>query len=168
MKLRYLVGGLVVIMAVAAAGVVLSMTFPVVTQPLAFDHFLHIDSVGAECTDCHLYAVSGVRATIPNLQTCGDCHDEAITDSPAEARLLEYITAGEPIPWRKIYWVPDHVFFSHRRHTAVAEIECATCHGPVGDRTEPLSRPLVPISMNACVDCHTQMDASTDCIVCHW
>lgn len=152
---------------IVAGGVVLSMPPPSVSQPLAFNHYLHVEDLGAYCTDCHLYAVNGVRATIPNYQTCADCHDAALTESPVEARLIEYIEAGEPIPWRKIYWVPDHVFFSHRRHTAVAELECEVCHGEVGSRVEPLDRALVPITMEGCMDCHERSGASNDCIVCH-
>ena len=120
-----------------------------------------------ECVDCHLYALSGVRATIPNTRTCAGCHDEAMTESPVEARLIEYIDADEPIPWQKVYWVPDHVYFSHRRHTVAAEIACTVCHGEVGDRTESLSRALVPISMDDCMHCHYEEGVSNDCILCH-
>lgn len=162
----YLVA-LVMIVVAGVAGVVWSITAPPVTQPIAFNHFLHVEDLGADCTDCHLYAVSGMRATIPNLQTCADCHDEPIGESPQEARLIGYVEAKEPIPWRKVYWVPEHVFFSHRRHTAVAEIACETCHGPIRDRVAPLSRPLVPISMEGCMECHAQSGVTNDCIVCH-
>ncbi len=138
-----------------------------VDQPLAFNHKLHVEEMGAECTDCHLYALSGARATIPNIEVCGDCHDEAQTDSPAEARLVEHVQTGEPIPWVKVTVVPDHVYFSHRRHAAIAEIECAVCHGEVGQLTEPVARPAVKITMDACMDCHDEAGASNDCIWCH-
>jgi len=159
---------IVAFVVLVAIGVALSMTPPAVTQPLAFNHSLHIEEVGLECGDCHLYVTSGERTIVPNIQGCSDCHlDEPITDSETEARLLEYVESGEPIPWRQIYYLPDHVYFSHRRHTTAGEIACETCHGPVGERTEPLTRPLVPIDMDTCMDCHYRTGASNDCISCH-
>jgi len=167
MKPKYALALLLAIALSAAAGVALILAPADVVQPLAFDHQVHVEEVGAECVDCHLYALSGVRATIPNTRTCAGCHDEAMTESPVEARLIEYIDADEPIPWQKVYWVPDHVYFSHRRHTVAAEIACTVCHGEVGDRTEPLSRALVPISMDDCMHCHYEEGVSNDCILCH-
>jgi hypothetical protein len=158
---------IVVVIGLGGIGVAISLTAPEITQPLVFSHFLHLDEVGLECTDCHLYVTSGERTIIPNIQGCADCHFEAITESEDEARLVEHIESEELIPWRQVYWVPDHVYFSHRRHTAAGEIECETCHGPVSERVEPLTRALVPITMNGCMDCHDRSGASNDCIVCH-
>ena len=158
---------LVAVVILAAAGVVRSLTPWPVEQPIAFSHQQHIEDVGAECTDCHLYAQSGMRATIPNRAVCADCHSEALSESPEETKLLEYVTAEESIPWSKVYWVPDHVFFSHRRHTTVSEIECETCHGPVAARTEPLTRPMLSITMDRCMECHEETGTSNDCILCH-
>lgn len=157
------VGALVV---ASAAGLVFSMPSPI-RQPLVFSHALHTEEVGAECTDCHLYAESGARATIPNVALCADCHDEALTDSEQEAWLVEQIRSATPIPWRKLNHVPDHVFFSHRRHTAVAEVECASCHGDMGSQAQPPGRPLLSISMDRCMACHDESGASNDCISCH-
>ena len=151
------------VMGVAAA----RFARPSVDQPLAFSHRLHVTDLGSECTDCHLYAESGVRATIPNLETCSVCHEEAQTDSADEARLVEYIQAGESIPWLKVYRVPDHVYFSHRRHTAIAGIECSECHGVMEEQDLPVSQPAVRITMNGCMDCHDDMGASNDCLLCH-
>lgn len=160
------VAAIVVAVLLVAAGVVLSMPTPI-RQPLQFDHALHVEEVGAECTDCHLYVETGMRATIPGVTVCADCHEEALTESEQEAWLVEQIEAERPIPWRKLTHVPDHVFFSHRRHTAVAGIDCSECHGDMAARTEPPSRPLVSISMNGCMECHQRNGASNDCISCH-
>jgi hypothetical protein len=158
---------IVVVLVFAAIGIALSMTPSEVTQPLLFNHNLHVEDVGLECPDCHLLVTSSERTIIPNIQQCAECHFDAITDSATEARLIEYIEAGEPIPWRQVYSVPDHVYFSHRRHTAAAEIDCQTCHGAVPERVVPLGRPLVPISMGGCIDCHDRSGVSNDCISCH-
>ncbi|MDH3628035.1 MAG: cytochrome c family protein [Acidobacteriota bacterium] len=159
---------LIVIFGLAVAGVAVArLAWPSVEQPIAFSHRLHVTDLGSACTDCHLYAESGVRATIPNLETCGFCHEEAQTESPDEARLVEHIEAGEPIPWRKVYRVPDHVYFSHRRHTAIAGIDCTECHGAMEEQEEPVSRPAVRITMNGCMDCHDENGVSNDCLLCH-
>ena len=159
----------IVILAVAvpvAAGLLFLDSFREVEQPIAFSHLLHIDAVGLECTDCHLFAETGVRATIPNLETCSSCHEDASGSEDID-RLLALAEAGTPIPWQKVYWVPDHVYFSHRRHTAMAEIACDVCHGDAGTREQPFSRPLVALTMDQCMDCHYETGASNDCIACH-
>lgn len=152
--------------ALAAAGVVRSMT-SAITQPIAFNHSLHIEDLGLSCTDCHRYAETGIRATIPNREVCADCHSEAVTESAEEEQLIGYVDREEPIPWMKVYSVPEHVWFSHRRHTEVAEIPCETCHGLMEERTEPLSRPLVSQTMEWCMGCHEERGVSNDCIWCH-
>jgi hypothetical protein len=136
-------------------------------QPLAFNHRLHVEDLGADCTDCHLFAETGVRATIPNLDTCSACHEEAVSETDAEAKLLQFIQSETLIPWRKVYWVPDHVYFSHRRHTAIAGIGCEVCHGSVGEREQPVTRTIVSVSMDGCMECHEETGVSNDCIACH-
>jgi cytochrome c553 len=159
---------IVAILVLAAVGVAAAQFVrPSVEQPLAFNHRLHVTDLGSECTDCHLYAESGVRATIPNVETCAFCHEEPVTESAEEARLVEYIQGGESIPWLKVYRLPDHVYFSHRRHTAIAGIECNECHGAMEQQDLPVSRPAVRITMNGCMDCHDEMGASNDCLLCH-
>lgn len=153
--------------ALAVVGVTLSLAFRPVEQPIAFNHRLHVEELGSECTDCHLYARTGMRATIPNLEVCSDCHEEAQTESPEEARLVEYIQTAVPIPWRKVYWVPDHVYFSHRRHTAIADIDCSTCHGAIEAKETPVTRRDVRLTMGRCMACHEETGTSNDCILCH-
>jgi len=138
-----------------------------VDQPIAFNHQLHIEDVALDCVDCHRYVLTGARATIPNIEVCIDCHEEAQTESVEEARLVEYIQAGDPIPWRKVYRLPDHVYFSHRRHTTIGGVDCAVCHGEMSEQRLPVSRPAVRITMNRCMDCHYAEGASNDCVHCH-
>jgi len=136
-------------------------------QPLAFNHNKHVEELGLPCTTCHLYAKTGIRATIPNIEVCRMCHAAPLTESEEEAHLVEHIQAEEAIPWRKIYRVPEHVFFSHRRHTAVAGVECETCHGDVGSLAAPFSQQMVKITMERCMGCHWEVEASNDCMSCH-
>jgi hypothetical protein len=106
-------------------------------------------------------------AIVPTLEVCADCHAEAQTDSAEEARLVGYIESADPIPWRKLYWVPDDVYFSHRRHTAIGGIECEICHGPIGEASEPMPHPFAKVTMQGCMQCHEQTGTSNDCLLCH-
>lgn len=156
------------VLALATAAVALAyVRRSTIEQPIAFNHRLHLEDLAMDCTDCHLYAESGVRATIPNLEVCSDCHEEAVTESPEEARLVEHIASGERIPWQKVYRVPPHVYFSHRRHTAIAGIDCESCHGVMREQVQPVTRPAVRITMDRCMDCHYETGASNDCLLCH-
>lgn len=167
MKLRWILPAALITVALVAGGVTLAMLGDGVSQPIAFNHRLHVEDLALECADCHRYVLTGARATIPNIEVCADCHEEAQTDSPAEAQVVAHIQEGEKIPWQKVYHVPEHVYFSHRRHAALAEIECATCHGPMEEREEPVTRPAVDLTMDRCIECHEEEGVSNDCVWCH-
>jgi len=136
-------------------------------QPIAYNHAKHIQEAGLGCIDCHIQAETHERASIPNIQVCQDCHEEAITDSPEEKKLIAYINNHNPIPWIQVHRVPDHVYFSHRRHVALGKITCEQCHGPVAEMTTPFTRPAIPVSMAFCVECHENNQVTTDCASCH-
>jgi hypothetical protein len=139
-----------------------------IIQPIKYNHKLHIENVELICNDCHMYAESMPSATIPNIKVCEECHsEEPMTDSPEEAKLINYIEKGKHIPWQRIYSVPDHVYFSHRRHVLVAELDCSECHGHVEELTEPSAYPLWLPSMDNCIDCHKRLKVTNDCLVCH-
>lgn len=121
-----------------------------------------------DCIECHLYANTHARATIPNIEVCADCHsDEPMTDSPEEKKLIDHVTRGEKIRWTKIYRVPPHVYFSHRRHTALGGIDCVVCHGNMEEMTAPPEKPVVPVRMDWCMNCHDQHQVDNDCTRCH-
>ncbi len=139
-----------------------------IVQPIKYSHKIHIEEAELECTDCHIYVEKNARATIPNIEICADCHsDEPLGDSAEEVKLLEYISNNKRIPWVQIYNVPDHVYFSHRRHVKIGELNCKSCHGNVAELQEPASHQLVKISMDNCIDCHREHDVARDCIGCH-
>ncbi len=76
------------------------------------------------------------------------------------------LSVEEEIPWKRLYRVPPDVYFSHRRHVVLGEIECQTCHGDIGKSSMPPSRPL-KISMKKCLKCHERRNVNNDCISCH-
>ena len=168
---RVLLFAVAMVVAIAVAGFagtrILSFFNPDVKQPIQFNHMLHVEEVGLECTDCHQYVTTEEFAGRPSLETCSGCHEDPLTESTEEALLVKYIQDAEEIPWRRLYRVPAHVYYSHRRHVTVAGLECNRCHGEIGLTSVPPRKPLKKLTMGFCLDCHEVLGASTDCNACH-
>lgn len=137
-----------------------------VKQPIKFNHKTHKEQ-GLECTSCHQYVRERTFAGSPRIEVCLECHEEPITESPEEAKIQQYAKEKKEIPWVPLYRSPKHVFFTHRRHVAVAGIQCETCHGKIGEMDKPPAKPLKTLSMSACMDCHRDTGADNDCLACH-
>ena len=137
-------------------------------QPLVYNHNVHVEEEGLECIDCHESVEEAAFATIPRLNLCLDCHDtEPMSESLEEEKLIAYIEKEEEIAWNRIYRVPSHVYFSHRRHVTLGEVECSVCHGNVPEQLEPVQAPVTPLTMEWCMDCHKENKVSNDCLACH-
>jgi hypothetical protein len=162
-----LFAGILVILVVLVAWVLVPAPRRIV-QPIAYNHNIHIEGEGLECADCHAYAEELPSASLPSLEVCTECHDEeGLSESPEETILIEYITSEQEIPWQIVYDVPDHVYFSHRRHVSIGEMECIACHGNMAEMEEPPARPLQPVTMDWCMDCHKESSVTNDCLTCH-
>jgi predicted CXXCH cytochrome family protein len=111
--------------------------------------------------------MQGASSGLPDEKTCVVCHEESMTESTEEQKLLARIENGEGVNFRKLFRMPDHVYYSHARHVAVAELECAECHGEIAKTTSPPSRPLVRVDMDFCMECHEELGVTNDCIACH-
>lgn len=159
--------GLVAIVAIVASYIWRSGE---ARQPIQFSHKAHIDKK-VKCKACHTHFLERASAGVPTLEDCMTCHEGAQSKDPMgieeERRLSEYAERKQEIGWVKLVSLPDHAFFSHRQHVVLAKIECATCHGPVGESTMLPTYPLVKVSMDWCVGCHTKRKAETDCLACH-
>jgi hypothetical protein len=134
-----------------------------VKQPIAFNHKLHAES-GLQCASCHRTPESKEQAGIPNAKDCLTCHRKFQTTGATLQILEDYEKAGRKIPWVRIYKLPGFVFFSHQAHLK-AKASCATCHGEV--QTRDVLWQEKEISMAACLDCHKERNASTNCNLCH-
>ena len=163
----------VVSMGAAGSAVVLrkpsAPAAPVVTAD--FNHARHIE-FGVECAECHVGAEEQARAGVVSITICTECHEEdSIEDLGAtpNARLIqEHIETGEQLWWPKLYTLPDHVVFSHRRHVIFGEVECATCHGDIAETTTLPSEPVWrTLTMDGCMECHERAGANLDCLACH-
>lgn len=121
-----------------------------------------------DCVSCHVNVQSGARATIPNIDVCQDCHsEEPSADKTELKKLFSYTSSNKKIPWRKVYRVDAHIFFSHRRHAVLGNILCETCHGKVGEKMTPVTGRAVAITMKGCMDCHEKRGVANDCLLCH-
>ena len=166
---RLLIGACTVALAAAgfAAGRVALRPTEAVTQPIQFNHQKHVETVGLECSTCHEYFSTGQHSGLPSLSTCQGCHAEALTESPEEQKLLKLIATNPQPEFTKLFRLPDHAYYSHRRHVVAGALPCETCHGPVAETTTPPRYPLVRITMATCTNCHAQKNVSTDCTDCH-
>lgn len=160
-------------------------------QPIDFSHKLHVDEVG-ECEGCHFFREDGSFSGVPMLENCLECHEEQMGEHPEEEKLIkEYVEPGKEIPWLIYARQPQCVFFSHAAHVKMAEMECTTCHGAVGDsdhlrpyqynRLTLYSRDIWGwniagykkntwdrMKMDDCAECHEKKRGSKGaCFVCH-
>lgn len=133
-------------------------------QPIPFSHKVHT-AQQIKCADCHPIRDPGFQAGYPKESACMACHATVKTESPAIRKLAEYAKTRQPIPWVKIYKIPDFVWFSHASHAQEAKIACADCHGPVASR-DVLAKER-PTDMASCMDCHSRRAVSNACDFCH-
>ena len=92
-----------------------------------------------------------------------------------ENRLIDPTRRPTPVAWTRVHNLPDFVYFDHRAHVA-ASVSCQSCHGPV--ETMERVRQVEDLSMGWCVNCHrtataagvagARVDASIDCVTCHY
>lgn len=158
---RYVFPAIVAVLV--AVGWVLVLPPAPMAQPIAFNHAKH---ASAACVLCHQGATTGVRAGIPQADTCTRCHATA-PGGKISAAAWTGIASGRRIAWQRLTRLPDHVAFSHRRHTGPGQLACASCHGDMAQRTAPPDRAPVRLVMDTCLSCHTREGASGDCAGCH-
>jgi hypothetical protein len=134
-----------------------------VTQPIEFSHKKHA-AQGLDCDFCHSNVEPGVKMSIPEASLCMDCHQTVASDKFSIKKLSQFATSKKPVPWIPVYSLPAFVFWSHRTHLT-AKQPCEACHGKVADM-EAVQKTNVT-TMDGCVDCHDQKNASTGCRTCH-
>lgn len=148
-----------------SVGVSLAQTPPPApAQPLPYSHKVHL-ALGLQCVNCHVNPEAGKLMTYPDTAICMGCHQAIAKDRPAIRKLAEYATSNKPIPWVRVYQVPDYVYWQHGTHLE-AKVPCADCHGPVAER-DTIALETTVTKMLGCVTCHDQRQAFTDCAACH-
>lgn len=135
-------------------------------QPVAFNHQIHVEEVGLECTECHPHYEKETFSGVPTAETCAFCHEETQGENPEEMKLVGLLSEGRELEWTRLFRQPPHVFYSHRRHVTVADLECQTCHGGIST-SRALPTTVQQLTMEACMDCHQENDVTNDCTTCH-
>jgi len=156
--------GLAVFLAVFYFGPIYSLTTYAPVQPVKYSHKLHAGDLNIPCQYCHAYARRSEMAGIPSMSKCMNCHSNLTSRSGDAAKLAAYFGKKEAVAWARVYNLPDHVWFSHKRHVS-KDIDCKECHGAV-DTLEVNAR-LRNFKMGFCVTCHQKNGAPTDCWTCH-
>ena len=156
---------LVILILISGAGYAYWDRVHRVVQPIQFNHRKHVAQM--ECAGCHVYFSEGPHSGLPDANICNACHADALTKSPEEAKLRQILQSGQPLVFRKLFHIPTHVYYSHRRHVVLGKLECVQCHGKIAETEAPPSKPLVTISMKYCTQCHERLKVNNDCKSCH-
>ncbi len=122
-------------------------------QPIQYSHMLHAGELEIDCQYCHTGARRSIHAGVPTTQTCMNCHKVVNSSGrPELEKLKEFYDSGKPIPWIKVYDLPDFVYFSHKRHV-LGGLACQECHGEVQDDMTVVYR-VSELTMGWCLECH--------------
>jgi cytochrome c553 len=125
-------------------------------QPIKFSHKVHAGQNHIDCQYCHSGAEFGKSAEIPAASVCLNCH-MVVREGTRSGRyeinkIFAALESKKPIPWIRVYNLPDHVFFSHAQHVGAGKLTCQTCHGPVEQMDRIVQVP--DLSMGWCINCH--------------
>ena len=133
-------------------------------QPVPFSHKTHV-ARNLQCRVCHTNPEPGGMMTFPAVATCMGCHNTVASDRPAIQKLAGLAKSGQPIPWVRVYQVTPGVTWTHRKHL-VAGMQCAMCHGDVG-QLDAMAQTTSVTSMASCIGCHQSHKAPVVCQTCH-
>jgi mono/diheme cytochrome c family protein len=145
-------------------------------QPIFFSHVIHAGSYQIACQYCHAGARRSNAAGLPSVERCMGCHKIVAAEGNPEVQKLQgYWERKEPIPWVRLFKVPEHAQFTHKPHVQ-AGVQCQTCHGRIeamervhaqtgqnifNDLRNLALMPAPPpkLTMGWCVECHRTVNA---------
>jgi mono/diheme cytochrome c family protein len=145
-------------------------------QPIFFSHVIHAGSMQIACQYCHANARRSATAGIPSVERCMGCHKiVAAQGNPEVQKLQGYWDRQEPIPWVRVFKVPEFSDFTHKPHVQ-SGLQCQTCHGRIeameqvaaktgqslpNDLLNLTGMPVPPpkLTMGWCVECHRSVNA---------
>lgn len=165
MRIRWFIIAITVIAVVSL--LFISFTGSTIDQPIKYNHSKHVEEIGLECIQCHQHYETDSAAGLPVLEDCTECHSELLGESEEEKKLLQFVDENLEVPWNRVFQLPRHVFFSHRRHIVLGQLECNICHGDMEKLTEPPQKSDNEVTMDFCIECHEDTGVSIDCMNCH-
>jgi mono/diheme cytochrome c family protein len=147
------------------------------TQPIVFSHLIHAGKYQIDCQYCHADARRSEYAGLPSVERCLGCHKIiGAQDNPEIGKIMEYARRGQPIPWVRIFKLPEFTYFTHKAHVRFG-LACQADTGPslANDLMNliGLKPPPRPLTMGWCVECHREQNAARgaraplDCVTCH-
>lgn len=83
------------------------------------------------------------------------CHGQIWTQSPMLEPVRRSWFQHLPIRWRRVYVLPDFVFFNHEIHVKKG-VGCETCHGRVDLMGNVYAAQT--LDMGWCLECHRDPD----------
>ena len=140
-------------------------------QPIFFSHVIHAGSMQIGCQYCHSNARRSSTAGVPSVERCMGCHKiVANQGNPQVEKLKGFWERQQPIPWVRIFKIPEYAEFPHKPHVA-SGLQCQTCHGRieameqvaavtgqsiVNDLQNLAGIPNKPpkLTMGWCIECH--------------
>jgi hypothetical protein len=90
------------------------------------------------------------------LSVCLNCH-MVVREGSRSGRfeinkIFAALESKKPVQWKRVYKLPDHVFFSHAQHVGAGKLACQTCHGTV-EKMDRITQ-VPDLSMGWCINCH--------------
>jgi hypothetical protein len=128
-----------------------------IEQPLQFDHRHHTRDEGIDCRYCHNTVDRSPSAGIPPTSLCLNCHSQIWNKSPILEPVRKSFFEGKPLEWRRVYKVPQFVYFNHAIHVNKG-VGCVSCHGRVDEM--PAVQKATPLTMSWCLECHRRPEAN--------
>lgn len=124
-------------------------------QPVPFSHQLHVGHLGLDCTYCHRSVFDSPHASVPDSQTCMNCHNPKMANVKGASPLLAAVRlsydTGKPVEWKRVHKLPEYSYFNHAVHVNKG-VSCVSCHGPVNEMKVVWHDQ--PLSMGWCLQCH--------------
>ena len=121
------------------------------TQPVPFQHSLHVSQLGLDCRYCHSYVEVSSHSNVPNTQTCMNCHTAIKSLSPKLQPVRDSWKTGQPVEWVRIHRVPDYAYFNHSAHVNRG-VSCVSCHGQINHMEQVWEDQS--LGMAFCLNCH--------------
>jgi hypothetical protein len=128
-------------------------------QPIPFNHRFHVTELQMECEYCHIGTESSQVAVMPPVSTCMGCHRIIGNNLEPIQRLRGYWDSEQPVPWTRVYKLPEFVQFPHQPHIR-NQLECDECHGKVEEMDRVYQ--FTSLRMGWCLDCHWGEGEDTD------
>jgi mono/diheme cytochrome c family protein len=140
-------------------------------QPIFFSHVIHTGSYQIACQYCHAGARRSSDAGLPSVEKCMGCHKIVAAQGNEQVqKLLGYWNEQQPIPWVRIFKIPEYALFPHKNHIQ-AGLVCQTCHGRIEAMEQVYAKtgqsfvndamnlaamptPGPKLTMGWCVECH--------------